>query len=204
MSFPAKLEASLQPDELEFLTEQSYEIQVISRTTLKPIKLMGLTTPNFRPLQSYTVPLYIAQLLARQGKVDIVRPDWLRNSDKIRAIYEEEVRLGSSQFAKLDYEWIELGHILIDQIEQKNEDEIRIRNILKDLRELRMSKIRKLLKEGFLVSGELKLEGLGRFELNEIRPFMVSVMGQMSAIAGSSELQQQQQQQQSSYNDDYN
>ena len=75
----------------------------------------------------------------------------------------------------LPYHWLELGHLLLTHASDDVDDPDTIRRLLRDLREVRMSKLRK----GFKVIGAgagLKLNGVGGMEVAEVRGFVGGVV----------------------------
>lgn len=71
----------------------------------------------------------------------------------------------------LPYHWLEMGHSLLTHAADDFDDPDTVRRLLRDLREVRMSKLRK----GFRVLGPgagVKLNGVGGMELAEVRGFV--------------------------------
>lgn len=71
----------------------------------------------------------------------------------------------------LPYHWLDLGHLLLAHAADDFDDPDTVRRLLRDLREVRMSKLRK----GFKVLGPgagVKMNGVGGMEIAEVRGFV--------------------------------
>ena len=76
-----------------------------------------------------------------------------------------------AQLDALPYHWLELGHLLLTHAADDFDDPDTVRRLLRDLKEVRMSKLRK----GFKVldaGAGVKLNGVGGMEIAEIRGFV--------------------------------
>lgn len=78
----------LTPSEAAFLAE-SEQVTVVPRTALPKITLIGGSTPDLRPPLRATVPLWLALLLKKQGRANIVPPLWL-SASSLEAILQTE------------------------------------------------------------------------------------------------------------------
>lgn len=75
----------------------------------------------------------------------------------------------------LPYHWLELGHLLLTHAADDFDDPDAVRKLLRDLREVRMSKLRK----GFRVldaGAGVKMNGVGGMEVAEVRGFVGGVV----------------------------
>lgn len=91
-------------------------------------------------------------------------PPFLANSSTNRA-----------QADALPYHWLELGHLLLTHAADDFDDPDTVRRMLRDLREVRMSKLRK----GFKVldaGAGVKMNGVGGMEIAEVRGFVGGVV----------------------------
>lgn len=87
----------------------------------------------------------------------------------------------------LPYHWLELGKILLDACSDDIPDAERVRGLLRDVREVRMAKIRNSVKE--LESGAISsLRGVGAMEIAESRGFVVGIMDGLRKISASQEV----------------
>lgn len=80
-----------------------------------------------------------------------------------------------AQMDALPHHWLELGHLLLTHASDDFDDPDTVRRLLRDLREVRMSKLRK----GFKVlgpGGGVKLNGAGGMEIAEVRGFVGGVV----------------------------
>ena len=102
-------------------------------------------------------------------------PPFLANSSTNRA-----------QANRLPYHWLELGHLLLTHAADDFDDPDTVRRMLRDLREVRMSKLRK----GFKVldaGAGLKINGEGGIEIAEVRGFVGGVVDGLRKINRSRE-----------------
>jgi GINS complex subunit 2 len=86
----------------------------------------------------------------------------------------------------LPYHWLELGEILLEACSDDIPDPGRVRTLLRDLREVRMAKMRASTKE-LEGGGVSSLRGVGAMELAEGRQFMVGVMDGLRKLGQSRE-----------------
>ncbi|KAF7845743.1 hypothetical protein BT93_L0843 [Corymbia citriodora subsp. variegata] len=91
-----------------------------------------------------------------------------------------------AQDNSLPYHWMELSHLLITHAADDFEDANTVRRKLQELREIRMSKLRR----GFKVlegSAGIKLNGVGGMEVAEVRGFVGGVVDALRRINRSRE-----------------
>lgn len=125
------------------------------------------------------VPLWVAIILKSQDKCNVVAPDWLSLS-YLRRKYEEEVKT-PHKFSDLPGSWLEVSKILLAKAsDDLPEPAHQFKSILQDLREIRLAKSRKGLME--LNESNIQLDGLSMMEINEIRPFVLTVMNQLRQL----------------------
>jgi GINS complex subunit 2 len=86
----------------------------------------------------------------------------------------------------LPYHWLELGEILLEACSDDIPDAGKVRTLLRDLREVRMAKMRASIKdlEG---GGVSSLQGVGAMEVAEGRQFIVGVMDGLRKLGASRE-----------------
>ena len=80
-----------------------------------------------------------------------------------------------AQTDALPYHWLELSHLLLTHAADDFEDPDTVRRLLRDLREVRMSKLRK----GFRIldaGAGVKMNGVGGMEIAEVRGFVGGVV----------------------------
>lgn len=80
-----------------------------------------------------------------------------------------------AQYDALPYHWNELGFLLLTHASDDFQDPDTVRRLLRDLREVRMSKLRKGFKALEAGAG-LKVNGIGGMEVAEIRGFVGGVV----------------------------
>jgi GINS complex subunit 2 len=87
----------------------------------------------------------------------------------------------------LPYHWLELGEILLEACPDDIPDSGRVRGLLRDLREVRMAKMRGSVSavEG---GGVTSLKGVGAMEVAEGRGFIVGVMDGLRKLGASREV----------------
>jgi GINS complex subunit 2 len=87
----------------------------------------------------------------------------------------------------LPYHWFEISEILLDAASDDLVDADKIRQLLRDIREVRLAKMRKGVE---VLSGEgdgVRLDGVGAMEVSESRGFITGVMDGLRKIGASKE-----------------
>ncbi|KAI9745417.1 MAG: DNA replication protein psf2 [Claussenomyces sp. TS43310] len=210
------LPPGLTPPEIAFLCEMEL-VTVIPRQRLESLELISGPTPPLRPPARTPLPLWLALLLHRQRRANILPPPWL-SSGSLAAILEAEIQdadllspappwpsqassprdgaivsppflhssTGDADEGRLPYHWLEMGEILLSACSDDIPNSALVRGLLRDLREVRQSKLRagmKALRGG----GVLNLRGVGAMEIAGERGFVVGVMGGLRALGASKE-----------------
>jgi GINS complex subunit 2 len=165
------------------------------------------------------LPLWLALLLKRQRRANILPPPWLLPSS-LEKILSYETDVSPTTFSPppphphsitsrhshtdtvsppflpsstadsppdyLPYHWLELGEILLEACSDDIPDPERVRTLLRDLREVRMAKMRASTKdlEG---GGVSSLRGVGAMEVAEGRTFIAGVMDGLRKLGASRE-----------------
>jgi len=177
------------------------------------IELQG-QTPALQPPHRSNIPLWLALLLKRQRRVNIYPPPWLR-PDALTAILEFETQhtdsfspppplppsadgddttsppfipssVASSPPNALPYHWLEFGELLLEAASDDFEDAAQVRRLMRELREVRMAKLRAgvdILEAG----GGVKMNGVGGMEVAEGRAFIGGVIDGLRKIGSSKE-----------------
>ncbi|CCH46477.1 DNA replication complex GINS protein [Wickerhamomyces ciferrii] len=126
------------------------------------------------------VPIWLAQILKAQRKCNIVPPEWL-NLKTLKELYQHEVT-DLESFSELPFNWLEISKIFFENAPDDLSDEIhKLKSLIQDLKEIRMIKIKKGLT--LINESHLQLDNLSLMEINEIRPFVVSVMGKLTSMS---------------------
>ncbi|KAL3428503.1 DNA replication complex GINS protein PSF2 [Phlyctema vagabunda] len=211
--------AGLTPMEVAFLCEMEI-ITVVPRQRLESLDLLGGPTPVLRPPHRAALPLWLALLLKRQRRANILPPPWLLPTSLEKILrYETETSpdtfspppphpyprstrpsitdtisppfLPSSTAESppdyLPYHWLELGEILLEACSDDIPDPGRVRTLLRDLREVRMAKMRASTKEFDVDGGANSILGVGAMEVAEGRQFIVGVMDGLRKLGASRE-----------------
>lgn len=172
---------SFSTKEISFLAEQE-NVVILPRFTMNGTQLIGADLHNLRALQRQQVPIWLALILKRQEKCNIVIPDWL-TLKYLKEKYDQEVQF-PNKFSDLPWHWLPISKMLLEQCSDDFIDPPHeIRSILQDLREVRQLKARKGLQE--LNDVYLQLDGLSLMEINEIRPFIIDSMNQLHSLSQS-------------------
>lgn len=107
-----------------------------------------------RPPQRVSVPLWLALLLKKQHRCNIVPPDWLSHENLEKLLKEETEN--SQRFCSLPFRWLEMAELLLDAcpddlphpppaMEAAGNGDLRV--LLRGLREVRQAKAREGLKQ---------------------------------------------------------
>lgn len=179
MALPVKLEETFTPAEIAFLAEDEI-IEVLPRQGLDSLELLGSDIPRMRPQLRSKVPLWLALVMKKQQRCQIVPPEWL-SVEVLTSIYEEEAKTVDRFSNRLPMNWLEIGHILLNKAADDFESpEASIRALLQSVREVRLAKARAGLAE--LNESHMQLDDLGLMEINEIRPFVGKVMDELRRL----------------------
>jgi GINS complex subunit 2 len=87
----------------------------------------------------------------------------------------------------LPYHWLEMGEMLLDAAADDLVEPDSIRRLMRDLREIRMAKMRKGVE---VLTGEgegIRLDGAGAMEIGESRGFITGVIDGLRKIGASKE-----------------
>ncbi|RYN70495.1 DNA replication complex GINS protein [Alternaria alternata] len=222
------LPPGLTPPEIAFLCEMEL-VTVIPRQRLEGLELLGVGVPlhpamlacgpiePLVPPHRTDIPLWLALLLKRQRRANILPPPWL-NTHSLNAILEHEIEYAetfsppprlppqpsnntlpiSPPFLPnstaggapdaLPYHWLELGEMLLETASDDFEEPDNVRKLLRGLRELRMAKLRSGV-EVLDAGGGFKMNGVGGMEVGEGRTFITGVIDGLRKIAASREQQ---------------
>lgn len=156
------------------------------------------------PPQRSNIPLWLALLLKRQRRANILPPPWL-NTHSLTAILDHETEHAdtfsppprlppqpsdntlpvSPPFLPtstadaapdaLPYHWLELGEMLLEAAADDFEEPDYVRKLLRGLREVRMAKLRSGV-EVLDAGGGVKMNGVGGMEVGEARTFVTGVI----------------------------
>lgn len=160
--------------------------------------------PPLNPPHKIPLPLWLALLLKRQRRANILPPPWL-SPYSLTAILDHETEhetvfsppprlpplpsrntlpfsppfLSSSTADAapdaLPYHWLELGEMLLEAAADDFEDPDNVRKLLRGLREVRMAKLRQGV-DLLDAEGGVKMNGVGGMEVAEGRAFITGVI----------------------------
>ncbi|KAK9389020.1 hypothetical protein V1515DRAFT_596856 [Lipomyces mesembrius] len=184
MAIPPKQVGTFIPAEISFLAENSL-LTIIPRQAMESIELIGGTIPSMRPMRRIEVPIWVAVLLKKQSRCNIVPPNWL-SEENLKITYDAEAANMTRFSANLPWEWVEVGELILGSApDDLSSPPHVIRNLLRDIREVRQAKARAGLKN--LNDSYLQLDNVGAMELNEIRSFVTMAMNQLRIMQGTRE-----------------
>ncbi|KAK9449846.1 DNA replication complex GINS protein psf2 [Limtongia smithiae] len=187
MALPPKQVGTFTPSEIAFVAEYT-NVTIIPRQSTEAVDLIGGRIPPLRPMRRATVPLWVAIILKKQSRCNVVAPDWL-SEESLKAAYEAEASNMERFSAMLPWEWLEVGEIILSNAPDDllNPPHV-IRNLLRDIREIRQAKVRAGIKN--IDETYMQLDNIGYMELNEIRPFVTTTMNQLRLLNGTREDQE--------------
>ncbi|KAJ5907609.1 DNA replication complex GINS protein psf2 [Penicillium taxi] len=241
MAFP--LPRGITPSEIAFLAEMEL-VSVVPRQRLEGLELLGGPIEPLVPPRRASLPLWLALLLKRQRRANIMPPPWL-HPEPLKLILEVEshhedyknafspppplpgqpsvrdhgleskarpqytrdgerylaappflpqnvaqTNISSRDIPSLPFHWIEVANMLLDAASDDLVDPDQIRRLLKDLREVRMAKIRSgvdALDAAASGGGGVALTGVGAMEMGEERGFLAGVVDNLRKIGASKE-----------------
>jgi GINS complex subunit 2 len=159
--------------------------------------------PTLQPPRRENIPLWLALLLKRQKRANIIPPPWLA-VDSLSYILRMETEIKPEAFSAppklpggrvskvisppflpsstsdaasnaIPYHWLELGEILLEAASDDFEDANQVRGLLRDLREARLAKLR-IGVESLGGGSGIQMNGVGGMELAEGRSFISGVI----------------------------
>lgn len=166
--------------------------------------------PPLNPPYRTPLPLWLALLLKRQRRANILAPPWL-SPHSLNSILDLEK--SSPSFSPppplpphtttsppflpsatadappdaLPYHWLELGEMLLEAASDDIPEPDHVRRLMRDLREVRIAKMRAGV--GVLEGGrEVNMNGVGGMEVAEGRAFIGGVVDGLRKIGASKEM----------------
>ncbi|CAP82956.1 DNA replication protein psf2 [Penicillium rubens] len=241
MAFP--LPRGVTASEIAFLAEME-TVTIVPRQRLEGLELLGGPIEPLVPPRRASLPLWLALLLKRQRRANIIPPTWLHpeplalilevesqhqdyknafspppplpgqpsilDRDALPSARPQYTPDGNRYYAappflhqntaqtvassrdppSLPFHWVEVGNLLLDAASDDLVDPDQIRRLLKDLREVRMAKMRSgvdVLDAAATGGGGVALTGVGSMELGEDRGFITGVVDGLRRIGSSKE-----------------
>ena len=187
-----------------------------------------------RPPQRAPLPLWLALLLKRQKRADIVIPPWLL-PEALQQILELETidytntfspgpqfltpedstgrpfhssppfLPSSTEFASPDalpYHWLEIGQILLDCAADDITEQDKVRQLLRDIREVRAAKLRSSIEALSGDAGGINVNGIGAMEIGQSRGFILGVVDGLRKLGASREQAQGEERDEGNYGQD--
>ncbi|RAK99166.1 DNA replication protein PSF2 [Aspergillus ibericus CBS 121593] len=240
MAFP--LPRGITPPEISFLAEMEM-VTILPRQRLEGLELLGGPVEPLLPPRRASLPLWLALLLKRQRRANILPPPWL-HPESLELILEIETKDDDYQHVfspppplpgqptprdrrpptirsqytpsgekyhpappflpenttrdhippgeppALPFHWLEVGTMLLEAASDDLVEPDQTRRLLKELREVRMAKIRSgvdVLDAAAMGGGGVALTGVGAMELGEGRRFIAGVVDGLRRIGASKE-----------------
>ncbi|KAJ5192271.1 hypothetical protein N7449_008413 [Penicillium cf. viridicatum] len=242
MAFP--LPRGITASEIAFLAEME-TVTIVPRQRLEGLELLGGPVEPLLPPRRASLPLWLALLLKRQRRANIIPPTWL-HPEPLALILEVESQHQDyknafspppplpGQPSILDRDALPsarpqytpdgnryyaappflpqntaqtVGNMLLDAASDDLVDPDQIRRLLKDLREVRMAKMRSgvdVLDAAATGGGGIALTGVGSMELGEERGFVTGVVDGLRKIGSSKEQARREQMAEQRANGGYN
>ncbi|KAG0723587.1 putative DNA replication complex GINS protein PSF2 [Chionoecetes opilio] len=169
---------------IEFLAEK-LPISIVPNFTHEKLYLIAGDVGPFTAGIPVEVPLWLAIDLCHRRKCRLIMPDWM-DHEKLAEIKEEETQ--ATGFTKMPCEhYMAVAQLLLSAEPEGIPDSQRVKTLLKDIWDLRMSKLQSSV-ANFIVSGGsyAKLDQLTLMEINSIRPLLPHSLDQLHRLARSS------------------
>jgi len=180
-------EMKFAPTELEFLAEDEY-VEIVPRFTFQEIELLSGTIGPFKPRTTVKVPLWFALQLRERQMCIIQLPEWLTR-DQLSALKQEEEReKDSNLLATIPFHYQEIATLLLRYSPDSFsgvDGEARIQ--VKDVEEVRESKLHTSLRDVQEYSSVAKISNVGAMEINRIRPFLLNSMHRFRDLKAAEE-----------------
>ncbi|XP_032686808.1 probable DNA replication complex GINS protein PSF2 [Odontomachus brunneus] len=181
----------MDPSEVEFLGEKRL-VNIIPNFNLDVIYLISGSVGPFRAGLPVKVPIWLAVYLKQKQKCRIINQEWM----EVESLNEKkEMERMSKLFTEMpSYHYIDESHILLNMADDDIPDADGIRTAIKDIWDIRMSKLRTSV-DAFVKSEGVhaRLDHLTAMEINGIRPLLSFTLDQIlriqSAISGEASSQ---------------
>lgn len=167
----------MDPSEVEFLGEKQL-VTIVPNFNFDTIHLISGSVGPFRAGLPVKVPIWLAVNLKQQQKCRIIQQEWM-DAERLNETKEEEKL--SKLFTKMpSNHYIDEAQLLLSVASDDIPDADVIRTAVKDIWDIRMSKLRTSIDE-FLKNGTMhaKLNNLTAMEINSIRPLLPHAIDQM-------------------------
>ena len=191
MALPAVAEPGILPTEMELLASTETSVHILPLVSVDRVRLLTGTYGPFRPPSHAQVPLWLAIHLRRRQKCVIIPPEWL-SVDHLTALVHQEST--SPAFAPVPLHYLAVSKMLLEQCVYADSaaDDIpgaaKVRALLKDLREMRQSKV--LTGLASLNGVHIEMTNISSLEIAELRPFFSTAVKNLQDIQRSDDATQ--------------
>lgn len=182
MALPAAADAGILPTEMELLAGTETSVSILPLVSVDRVRLLTGTYGPFRPPAHAELPLWLAVHLRRRHKCVIIPPDWL-SVDMLSALVQQES--ASPAFAPVPLHYMAISKMLLEHASDDIPGAQKVRALLKDLREIRQSKI--LAGLAALNGAHIEMTNISSLEIAELRPFFTTAVEHLQAIQGAEE-----------------
>ncbi|XP_011154627.1 probable DNA replication complex GINS protein PSF2 [Harpegnathos saltator] len=170
----------MDPSEVEFLGEKQL-VSIIPNFNLDVIHLISGSVGPFRAGLPVKVPIWLAVCLKQKQKCRIINQEWM----EVENLNErKEMEKMSKLFTEMpSYHYIDESQILLSTGNDDIPDADGIRIAVKDIWDIRMSKLRTSMDAFVKNEGvHARLDHLTAMEINGIRPLLPHALDQMLRI----------------------
>lgn len=112
MAIPGMHGKRMGPAELAFIAENAM-VEIIPRQRLQNVRLISGNVHDLIPPRRARVPLWLALVLKKQRRVNIIPPRWMNADSLSESVRNEEEH--PNEFAVLPFAWLELSDLLLDR-----------------------------------------------------------------------------------------
>ncbi|KAK0174930.1 hypothetical protein PV327_010634 [Microctonus hyperodae] len=171
----------MDPNEVEYFGEKSL-VSIVPNFNFGQIHLISGSVGPFRASLPVNVPIWLAINLKQQQKCRIICPDWM-DSDNLELIKENE-KLSKFFTPMPSNHYMDEAHMLLNVAADDIADVDSIRTSVKDIWDMRMSKLRTSIDELFKDQSGVHamLNHLTAMEIANIRPMLPHAMDQLLRI----------------------
>ncbi|PWN48004.1 Psf2-domain-containing protein, partial [Violaceomyces palustris] len=180
-ALPPLLSSGLLPKELDLAstTVTETEVEIIPLQSIERVRLLSGIYGPFKPPQPTRVPLWLAIYLRTKSKATILPPEWMSVASLQSHLQQEQRNPG---FSDLPLHWIGVSNALLQSVASSDlEDSSQVRSLIKDLREIRQSKI--LAGIEMINPVHLEMTNIGLHEVAELRPFFKTAFDDLKAFS---------------------
>jgi len=167
------VDMSLTPAELEFLAEDTI-ITIVPSFSMKTVTFFGGKFGPFQPPAPCAVPLWLALHLKKRQKCKIVPPDWM--DAELLATRLDAEKQNERTFEKLDFHYAEIASLLLNGAKDDIPNASKVQQLLKDIQDERLLKIRKGLLSITTQTEAVKLNNVAALEIMFIRPILLPAL----------------------------